>query len=208
MKLFLRKGYHIGSLAGPAKLVYTLFLVFIAVGVWSSWVIYSDRIGPELTGPPGTPSVEERYVNRPPTAPAQPSPGAEGGPTLELDDEPALELDTPPALDPLPASTAEDLKRPWVLDVFHQHLFTVSVVFLILAHLFMLTGLHPAPTGAVVAVAGLSSLLHVLAPVVIWKTGGWLWLMPVTGAAMGVSWSAMILWTLGALWFGDRSRPA
>lgn len=213
MKLFVRKGYHLGGLAAPAKLIYTLFLVFIALGVWSSWVIYADRIGPELSGPAGTPSVEERYVNRP----AAPPPAQAGGPTLDLDDGPTLDLDDGPTLELDDGPTLEldkaeappeDLKRPWVLDVFHQHLFTISVVFLILAHLFMLTGLHPAVTGSVVMVAGLSSLAHVLAPVIIWKTGGWLWLMPATGATMGVSWTAMILWTLVALWFGGRGRAA
>lgn len=202
MKLFVRKGYQAANLPVPAKLVYTLFLVFIAVGVWSSWVIYADRIGPELSGPTGEPSVEERYVNRPVGGPVGPSVGAElegglGGPALDLEPEPT---EAAPALAP-----PEDLKRPWVLDVFHQHLFSVSVVFLILAHLFMLCGLHAAVAGSVIVVAGLSSLVHVLAPVIIWKTGGWLWLMPMTGAAMGLSWSAMILWTLGALWLVRRA---
>lgn len=186
MKLFIAKGYHLGSLALPAKLVYSLFLVFILLGLWSSALIYGDRIGSRTTSPPGQPSVQERYVQR---APAM----KQGGPALELDDEPAevKAAETKPA---------EDLKRPWVLDVFHQHLFSVSVVYLILAHLFMLLRLHPALAGSVVLVAGVSALAHVLAPVLIWKTGGWFWTMPVTGAAMALSWSLMVLWSLGAMW--------
>lgn len=206
MKLFVRKGYHLASLAVPAKLIYTLFLIFIGLGVWSSFALYSDRIGPDLEGPAGSPSVQERYVNRAPESRTN----RDAGPTLHLDG-PALDLDdegpstTPAIALPTPPSPPEDLKRPWVLDVFHQHLFSVSVVFLILAHLFMLTGLHPAPSGVVIAIAGASSLLHVLAPVIIWKTGGWLWLMPATGATMGLSWSSMILWTFGAMWLGRRA---
>lgn len=178
---------HLRSLSVPARLVYSLFLVFIALGTWSSFVMYGDRIGADLRGPAGRPSVEERYVNRPVAAEA-------GGPALELDEAPA----------PVPAQP-EDLKRPWVLDVFHQHAFSVSVVFLILAHLFMLTRLHPAVAGSVIALAGVSALAHVLAPVVIWKTGGWFWLMPASGAAMGVSWTLLIVWSFFAMWFGKPS---
>lgn len=182
MKIFIAKGYHLAALPVPAKLVYSLFLLFVAVGLWTSWAMYRDRIGADLQSPAGQPSVQERYVNR--TA------AADGGrgPALELGDE--------------PSKPAEDLKKPWVMDVFHQHLFSVSVVFLILAHLFMLTRLHAAVAGGVIALGGLSALLHVLAPVIIWKTQGGFWLMPVSGAAMGISWTLMVGWSLGAMWFG------
>ena len=106
---------------------------------------------------------------------------------------------------PVAPEPPEDTKAIWILDVFHQHVFTVSVVFLILAHLFVMTGLSQGFAGGVVVVAGMSSLLHVLAPVIIWKTGGALWLMPVSGAVMGVSWTLMVAWTFVAMWF---VRPA
>jgi hypothetical protein len=187
MKLFISKGYHLGALAVPAKLVYTLFLLFILLGLWSSALMYGERIGAQNTSDPGQISVQERYVNRPAKV-------VSGGPALDLGDEPAEPAPKPQA------AAAEDLKRPWILDVFHQHLFSVSVVYLILAHLFMLTRLHPALAGSVIALAGLSSLLHVLAPVIIWKTSGFFWLMPVSGAAMAVSWTLMSGWTLLAMW--------
>lgn len=187
MKLFISKGYHLGALAVPAKLVYTLFLAFILLGLWSSAVMYSDRIGSQNTSDPGQLSVQERYVNRAPKA-------ATGGPALELGEEPVQ------AKPEARAAAAEDLKRPWILDVFHQHVFSVSVVYLILAHLFMLTRLHPAVAGTVIALAGLSGLLHVLAPVIIWKTADFFWLMPVSGAAMALTWTAMSGWTLLAMW--------
>lgn len=199
MKLFLQKGFHLSQLALPARLVYSLFLVFIGVGLWTSAVIYRDRIGGDLRGPPGKPSVEDRYVNRAPAAP----PAAAAGPAMDLGPEDAV----PPS--PGAVTPAEDLKAPWVMDVFHQHLFTIAVVFLILAHLFMLTRLHYAVAAAVILVAGLGALLHVLAPVLIWASdGGWLWLMPVSGAAMGVSWTAMVLWSLGAMWLVRPTRLA
>ncbi len=189
MKLFIAKGYHLAALPVPAKLVYTFFLLFIGIGLWTSWAMYRDRIGGDLQGPAGKPSVQERYVNRPASS------SNSAGPALELDE-------------PAQTKPSEDLKKPWIMDVFHSHVFSVSVVFLILAHLFMLTRLHPAVAGGVIALGGLSSLVHVLAPVIIWQTGGWLWLMPLSGAAMGLSWTAMVVYALGAMWFGNaRAAP-
>lgn len=174
----------------PAKLVYSFFLIFIGIGLWTSWAMYRDRMGSDLRGPNGQPSVEERYVDRAPAADHSPTTQTSGaGPALELASEP-------------PAKPVEDHKKPWIMDVFHQHVFSVSVVFLILAHLFILTRLHPAVAGTVIAVAGSSALLHVLAPVIIWQTKSWLWLMPVTGAAMGLSWTLMVGWSLVAMWLG------
>jgi len=202
MRLFVTRGYHLASLNPLAKVTYTVFLVFIALGLWTSWEIYATRIGDRLEGPAGTPSVAERYVEAP--RPAATAPG--DGPQLDL-----------PGLDggeeglPSDEDTAnQDVKGPWVLDVFHQHTFSVSVVFLILAHLFMLTRLHAAVAGAVITLAGLSALAHVLAPVIVHETGGALWLMPVSGALMGLSWTAMVLWSLVAMWLGvgaSRERP-
>ncbi|MGM0576063.1 MAG: hypothetical protein ACQEXJ_10080 [Myxococcota bacterium] len=227
MRVFVSKGYHLGSLSVPARLVYTIFLVFIGVGTWTSWRIYADRIGGDLVAEAGRPSVAERYVEGGAASleggPEETSGDDTGGPAVDLPEEgrgPALNLpeesggpamDLPdegggPALDVEPAATAEapdeDLKWPWILDVFHQHLFSVSVVFLILAHLFMLTRLHAAVSGTIIVLAGLTAMAHVFAPVVIHETGGWLWLMPVSGAGMLATWTLMIAWTLLAMWFG------
>lgn len=204
MKLFIAKGYHLASLAPLAKVVYTFFLAFTALGLWTSWEIYAQRIGPDLDGPAGAPSVMERYA---PSASREEAAAPSGGPTLELDGLPP---------EPTTPAAAEDVKGPWVLDVFHQHAFSVSVVFLILAHLFMLTRLAPWLAGATIVLAGLSALAHVLAPVLIHATGAWAWLMPASGAAMGLSWTFMTLWSLAAMWLGvgarrdedDRARPA
>ncbi|TNF24876.1 MAG: hypothetical protein EP329_24115 [Deltaproteobacteria bacterium] len=200
MRLFTSKGYHLSSLSPLAKLVYSLFLVFTAVGLWTSWEIYATRIGGSLDGPSGTPSVAERYVAG---SRADEATTSSDGPALDLPPEPGMEAAGAPV---------EDVKGPWILDVFHQHTFSVSVVFLILAHLFMLTRLHAVTAGVVIGVAGVSALAHVLAPPLIHASdGGWLWLMPVSGALMGVSWTAMVLWSALAMWFrvGARqgSRP-
>ena len=192
MRVFAARGYHLVSLSPLAKGVYSIFLMFVSIGLWTSWEIYVTRIGGALEGPRGTPSVAERYVEARMAA----LEATGGGPRLDLEGLGGVESSRGDG------AGDEDLKAPWVLDVFHQHTFTVSVVFLILAHLFMLTRLHTALAGVVIAVAGVSALAHVLAPVLIHGTGGWLWLMPVSGALMGVSWTAMVAWSLVAIWFG------
>lgn len=195
MKIFSSRGLHLANLAVPAKLVYTLFLAFIVLGVGSSYLIYAARVGARLRGP--APSVAAHYLGEAEAAPAAP-PSDAGGPSLDLPPE-------VPEVAPLPTdspASQADLQWPWILDVFHQHLFTVSVVFLILAHLFMLTRLNPVLSGTTIGVAGLSSLGHVLTPVIIHLSGGGLWLMPLTGSLMAASWVFMIVWTLGAMWLG------
>ncbi len=196
MKIFTSQGMHLANLAVPAKLVYTLFLLFIALGVASSYLIYAGRVGVRLHG--SAPSVAAHYLGQADTAPAL-KPPAVGGPSLDLlpDDPAAASLSTV-----APPADQTDLQWSWILDVFHQHLFSVSVVFLILAHLFMLTRLRAALSGTVIGVAGLSALAHVLSPVIMHLSGGGLWLMPVTGSLMGLSWAFMIGWTLGSMWLG------
>ncbi len=201
MKLFISKGYHLGNLAVTAKLTYSIFLAFVLIGIWTSWAIYSLRIGPELDGPVGQPSVAERYVER------EAAPAASGdGPAMDLEVD--LDLEDEAAASDLAAADGPSMKWEFVLDVFHQHVFTVSVVFLILAHLFMLTRLSAPVAGTIVLLSGLSALAHVLAPVLIHVTGGWLWLMPVSGALMGVTWTGMTVYTLLAMWLRIGLVPA
>ncbi|MCA9528546.1 MAG: hypothetical protein KC543_00260 [Myxococcales bacterium] len=192
MRVFVSRGTHLGRLSIPAKLVYTIFLAFIIVGALSSYLLYAARIGASLRGP--APSVAARYVDSAAPA-AAPEAATAPGPALDLPPEPSGEAARA-------AAAPSDAKWPFVLDVFHQHLFSVSVVFLIVAHLFMLTRLAGWLSGTVIVIAGLSALAHVLAPVLIHLTGGLLWLMPWTGGLMGASWAAMIVWSLGAMWLG------
>ena len=199
MKLFIQRGFHLGLLAVPAKLVYSIFLTFVAFGLWTSWALYAARIGPDLDGPAGRPSVTERYVTRPAPQAADP----ERGPVLDLGPAAATGAGGSPVLPP-----PEDAKGPWVLDVFHQHVFSISVVYLILAHLFMLTRLHPVLAGTTILGGGVAALAHVLAPVLIWRTGGWQWLMPLSGAAMGLTWTPMVVWSFGAMWFARPARSS
>ena len=68
----------------------------------------------------------------------------------------------------------------------HFHLFTVPVFLLIIAHLFMLTGLSSTAKTAWIAAGWLSALVHLAAPWLI-RYGGaaWSFTYPVSGAADG-----------------------
>lgn len=220
MKAFVQRGVHLANLPTPTRLVYTLFLLFIAIGLWTSFALYANRIGPHLRAEDGTPSVAGRYLDGGAARPRAGVGAAEGGQAPEGDkagevaDD--LELDLPPP-DPTddsaatPASTLVEAgvdRWPWILDVMHQHAFSVSVVWLILAHLFVLTRLHGAISGSVVLVSGAAALAHVIAPALIARTGGALWLMPLSGAAMGLSWTLMVGWSLAAMWLGIGRQDA
>ncbi|MAE70098.1 MAG: hypothetical protein CME06_06475 [Gemmatimonadetes bacterium] len=177
MKVFTGNGYHVASLPLPVKCVYTLFLICIALGIWSSVEIHRVRVG-DADG------VAARYVGES----AASNGVAASGPSIELpfgDDSATPEI---------------DLEWTWILDLFHQHIFSIAVVYLILAHLFVLTGLPPAFSGGIVFIAGAAALAHTAAPLLIHWSGGLLWLMPVSGAAMAISWSVIVLWTLWAMW--------
>ncbi len=193
------RGYHLAGLPVAAKLVYTIFLVFILLGLWSSVEIYEVRLGWDLQG---SPSVHERYVGGGAKIAAEPA----GGPSLDLPPDEAVDGDVTAPVGEEPDSIAES-KWPWVLDVFHQHLFSISVIWLVLAHLFMLTRLHPAISGTVIILSGIASLMHVVAPVIINRLEIGHWLMPVSGTAMALTWLLMIGWSLMAMWFGV-GRPA
>src|SRR5258706_15738734 len=120
------------------------------------------------------------YYAGDPSAPA-PAPAAApapGGPRIELPDEPAAA----PARQLTVAVTYRKL-----LEVTHFHLFTVPVFLLIIAHLFMLTGLSPTAKAAWITGGWLSALAHLAAPWIIHYCGAaWSWLYAASGAALAV----------------------
>lgn len=97
--------------------------------------------------------------------------------------------------------TARDL-----LQVSHFHLFTMPVILLVLAHLFLLAR-GGRWKGWVVAVATLSTALHVAGPWLVRYGGaGFSWVMPATGLPFAASYGLMALWPLPEL-LRRRPRP-
>ena len=122
MRQFARP-FPISRLSLEARVLYTGFLAFLALGFASSLWLYSDSFG----GLSAHGAAEYYRGGAAPAAPATPEPS--GGPALNLPpDGPALDLPGE-----APASAPLRLEKParQVMETFHFHLFTVPVVLLI-----------------------------------------------------------------------------
>lgn len=168
-------------LSFEARVVYSTFCLFMLAGfVSSGWLYADDDLG-------ATPAAAARYyLGDPPAEPA-------AGPALDL---PAG------AVAAGPLRVAKPPRQ--VMETFHFHLFSVSVCLLILGHLFMMCRMPAAAKAGVIAVAGVSTFVHLLAPPLIRFAGpGWAVLMFPSATLMGLSWLALTVVPLYQMW-----RPA
>ena len=86
-----------------------------------------------------------------------------------------------------------------LLEVSHFHLYTMPVLLLVLAHLFLLSR-GGAWKHWVVGTAVVTTLLHVAGPWLIHFGGaGQAWIMPVSGVPFLASYLVMALWPLPEL---------
>jgi hypothetical protein len=113
-----------------------------------------------------------------------------GGPKIELPPEAATSE---------PITVAVTYRK--LLEVTHFHLFTVPVFLLIIAHLFMLTGLSSTAKSAWIVTGWGAAFVHLLAPWLI-RYGGTLWTFtyPLSGAAMGLALGVMTVYPLIVMW--------
>src|SRR5262249_3502827 len=140
MRQFVSSGFKIWNLCLEAKLLYTVFALF-ALGAYVVSVLYAeDLIGLRVA------AARDYYAGGVIERPTRP-----GGPAIELPEEVAR-------------PNREPISYRHLLEVTHFHLFTVPVFLLIVAHLFMLTGLSPPARLGWIALASASSLVHVAAP--------------------------------------------
>lgn len=188
MRQFASSGFRIWNLSREAKLVYTGFALFSLLAIVVSMLFYEDLVGPRTAGVAG-------YYAGVKAAAAAPAAAAGGGPQIELPAEATAERIT----------VAVTYRK--LLEVTHFHLFTVPVFLLILAHLFMLTGLSSTAKSAWIAAGWLSALLHLGAPWLIRFGGaGWSWLYPLSGAAMGLALAVMTVYPIVVMWAHAPSR--
>jgi hypothetical protein len=185
VRQFASSGFRIWNLSREAKLVYTGFGLFALLAIGVSMLFYEDLVGPRTSG------VAGYYAG---TRPAATAPATGGGPAIELPEEPTGERIT----------VAVTYRK--LLEVTHFHLFTVPVFVLIIAHLFMLTGVSSAAKTAWIAIGWASSLVHLAAPWVI-RYGGAQWsvLYPSSGALMGVALSVMTIYPIVVMWIPRRA---
>lgn len=181
---YFTKPQSLSRLSLEARVVYTFFCVFMLIGgATSGWLWADDRLGA------GAASAERYYLGEAEKA----APAPAGGPELEV----------PPESAPLvmPKSGRQ------VVETFHFHLFSASVCFLILAHLFMMCGLGTRAKLLVIGTGGLATLLHLLSPPLIrFVSPGFAQLMFPSALAMGVTWLWMSAHPLVEMWLRFPER--
>jgi hypothetical protein len=195
VRQFASSGFRIWNLSREAKLIYTGFGLFSLLAIVVSMMFYEDLVGPRTAGVAG---YYAGAVHRGDQGGGAAAP-AGGGPKIEMPEEPAAAA----------TRTSEQITVAVtyrkLLEVTHFHLFTVPVFLLIIAHLFMLTGLSSTAKTAWIAAGWLSALLHLAAPWAIRYGGaGWSFTYPVSGAAMGLSLGVMTVYPMVVMWLPRR----
>jgi hypothetical protein len=185
LRQFASSGFRIWNLSREAKLVYTSFGLFALLALAVSMMFYEDLVGPHTAGVAGYYAGAQKTAAPPP---------ATGGPKIEMPDEPAERI-----------TVAVSYRK--LLEVTHFHLFTVPVFLLIIAHLFMLTGLSSTAKLVWIALGWSSSLLHLAAPWLIRYGGaGWSFSYPLSGALMAVALTVMTVYPIVVMWL-RRPEP-
>jgi hypothetical protein len=188
VRQFASSGFRIWNLSREAKLIYTGFGLFSLAAIVVSMMFYEDLVGPKTAGVAGY-YAGASHKSAPPAATAT------GGPQIELPDEPATTSEQ--------LTVAVTYRK--LLEVTHFHLFTVPVFLLIIAHLFMLTGLSSTAKTAWIAAGWLSAFVHLLAPWLI-RYGGkaWSFTYPTSGALMGLALTVMTAYPMIVMWLPRR----
>jgi hypothetical protein len=185
MRQFASSGFRIWNLGWEAKLVYTGFGIFSLAALLVSMLFYEDLVGPRSGG------VRAYYAGelprQPPTDPGSVNPTRDG-PAIEMPEDAAPRL-----------TVAVTYRK--LLEVTHFHLFTVPVFLLIIAHLFMLTGLGSRTKAFFIVTGWLSSAVHLAAPWLIrYATSALSPLYPISGGAMALSLGVMTVYPIAVMW--------
>jgi hypothetical protein len=194
MKDFTRPRGRLRSLPLPARVVYSVFLVFtLAALALTAW-LGQQMVGLDLS------RIDAYYAGGAEPSSAQHGSSATpagGGPQLDL----PAEADAPVVSEPMP------LRK--LLEVTHFHLFSMPVYLLILSHLFMLSRAREATKLVWIALGTFAVALHIAAP---WLArGGSIashWLYGTSGAALAASFLVMAIGPLVEMWTDPPERTA
>lgn len=189
MRQFASSGFRLWNLGREARVLYSFFCVLTFLGIVSSALYYGDLVGT------GTRGIRRYYAGEAPTAAAPAGDDAgHGGPALELPDD---------AERGRPIVVAVTYRK--LLEVTHFHLFTMPVVLLIVAHLFLATGLGDRAKLAWIVAGCASVALHLATPwLVRYASPSLAFLHAVSGAALTVTMSVLTLYPVMVMW---RPRP-
>jgi hypothetical protein len=188
MRQFSSSGFRLWNLGREARVLYSAFCVLTFLGTVSSALYYGDLVGV------GTRGIARYYAGTSDAGgagrAATPAGTGHGGPIIEVPDE---------AESGRPIVVAVSYRK--LLEVTHFHLFTMPVVLLIVAHLFLATGLRDRTKfGWIVAgIAGVT--LHLATPwLVRYGGGGLAFLHAVSGLALTLSMSVLTLYPVVVMW--------
>jgi hypothetical protein len=195
VRQFASSGFRIWNLGREAKLVYTGFGIFALLAIFVSILFYEDLVGPRSAGVAGY--YAGTVSNRGSNATTDSNAGSNSDAAQASGSGPRIEIDE--AAEARPITVAVTYRK--LLEVTHFHLFTVPVFLLIIAHLFMLTGLGSSLKLTFIAAGFASSLVHLAAPWAIRYGGaGWSWLYPWSGGLMALSLSFMTVYPIVVMW--------
>jgi hypothetical protein len=192
MRQFASSGFRLWNLGREAKVLYSSFCLLTFLGVASSALYYGDLVGTGMGG------VRRYYAGEdaPSVPPPEPPAGAAAGrarpaPAIEIPEE--VERSRPPIV------VAVTYRK--LLEVTHFHLFTMPVVLLIVAHLFLATGLRDATKLAWIVAGAASVALHLATPwLVRYGSPSLALLHAVSGAALTLTMSVLTLYPVLAMW--------
>jgi hypothetical protein len=189
VRQFASSGFRIWNLSREAKLIYTGFGLFSLAAIVVSMMFYEDLVGPRTAG------VAGYYAGAAHARAAAANAAAGGGPHIDMPEEPVATSEQ--------LTVAVTYRK--LLEVTHFHLFTLPVFLLIIAHLFMLTGLSSTAKTVWIAAGWLSAMVHLLAPWLI-RYGGaaWTFTYGTSGALMGLALSVMTVYPMVVMWLPRR----
>jgi len=201
VRQFASNGLRIWNLSREAKLVYTGFGLFALLALTVSVLFYEDLVGPRAGGAAAY-YAGAVMAGRPTSmgAAGAAGSGSGSGPTIDLPPD-----DAAAATERI--TVAVSYRK--LLEVTHVHLFTVPVFVLIIAHLFMLTGLSSTAKTTWIVLGWSASLAHLGAPWLIrYGSAAWTPLYPVSGALMALSLAVMTIYPIVMMWVPPRKTSA
>jgi hypothetical protein len=191
MRQFASSGFRLWNLGREARVLYSVFCLLTLLGVVSSALYYGDLVGA------GTRGVARYYAGAgeaPASPPSSAGPPAAGGPAIEVPEE--VERGHPIVV---PVTYRK------LLEVTHFHLFTMPVVLLIVAHLFLATGLGDGAKLGWIVAGSASVVLHLATPWLVRYVGPSLaFLHVLSGVGLTVTMSVLTIFPVITMW---RGRP-
>ena len=197
MRDFAKSKQPLTRIPVPNRLVYTVFLIFAAAGILSA-VLLSHA------GPGWTPESVAKYYRGEEAV-------AEDAESEPMDDSSGPVIDLPEfdpsgsSADPEPMQIHHAQSYRQILENSHQHLFSMPVFFLILAHLFARARFPRRFIHVGVGLTAFGLAGHIAGPWLVRYVGaGWSWFMLFTLGALIAGMLVMLLGSLAAMWWPIR----